>query len=93
MGTFWSPAGSTGYVSIKWGSATAVSRVNIREAAGSAGSIRTWRVLNADTGAVLASGTGAGVITFARTSTRKITFEILSSTGTPTVAEFETYAA
>jgi hypothetical protein len=34
MGTFWSPAGATGHVSIKWGSATTVSRVVIREAAG-----------------------------------------------------------
>jgi pectate lyase len=93
MSTYWSPAGATGYISIKWGSATAVSRINIREASGAVGNIGSWRVVNGDTGAVLASGTRAGVITFPRTSTRKITFEILSSTGTPRVAEFETYAA
>ncbi|MEU9830981.1 pectate lyase [Streptosporangium sp. NPDC048047] len=92
MGTYWSPAGSTGSISIKWGSATAVSRINIREAAGSVGAIRTWRVLNGDTGAVLTSGSGAGVITFPRTSLRKLTFEITGSTGTPKVAEYETYA-
>ncbi|MEU8675461.1 pectate lyase [Streptomyces sp. NPDC048560] len=92
MSTFWSPAGSTGSVSVKWGSATAVSSVNIREASGSAGSIGAWKVINGDTGAVLTSGSGAGVISFARTSLSKITFQITSSTGTPKVAEFETYA-
>jgi pectate lyase len=92
MNTYWSPAGSTGFISIKWGSNTTVSRINIREAAGATGAIGSWRVLNGDTGAVLTSGTGAGVITFASTSLRKITFEILSSSNTPRVAEYETYA-
>ncbi|GAA2417957.1 polysaccharide lyase family 1 protein [Streptomyces glaucosporus] len=92
MNTYWSPAGSTGAVSIKWGSPTAVSTINIREAAGSVGNIGSWRVVNADTGAVLASGSKAGVISFPRTSLRKITFEITSSTGTPRIAEYETYA-
>ncbi len=92
MSTYWSPAGPTGSLSIKWGSSTAVSKINIREASGSAGSIKSWRVVNADTGAVLTSGSGAGVITFPRTSLHKITFEITGSTGTPKVAEYETYA-
>ncbi|NEY31077.1 pectate lyase [Streptomyces sp. PRKS01-65] len=92
LSTYWSPAGSTGSISIKWGSATTVSKINIREASGSAGAIGSWRVLNADTGAVLTSGSGAGVITFPRTSLQKITFEITGSSGTPRVAEFETYA-
>jgi hypothetical protein len=91
MSTYWSPVGSTGSVSIKWGSATAVSRIAIREASGAVGSIGSWRVLNADNGAVLTSGSGAGTITFPRTSLSKITFEITSSTGTPKVAEYETY--
>ncbi|BCB78446.1 polysaccharide lyase family 1 protein [Phytohabitans flavus] len=93
MTTYWSPAGSTGSISIKWGSATSVSRINIREASGATGAIGSWRVVNADTGAVLASGSGAGVITFARTALRKITFEITSSSATPRVAEYETYAS
>ena len=91
-GAFWSPAGATGSVSIKWGSATTVSRINIREAAGSAGSIRSWQVVNHGTGAVLASGSAAGVITFPATSLTKITFTVTASSGTPKVAEFETYA-
>lgn len=91
--TYWSPAGSTGSVSVKWGSATTVSKVNIREASGSTGAIGSWRVLNGDTGAVLTSGSGAKVISFTATSLRKVTFEILASSGTPKVAEFETYAS
>ncbi|MGW4755014.1 pectate lyase family protein [Streptomyces chartreusis] len=92
MSTYWSPSGSTGSVSIKWGSATAVSSVAIREAAGSTGAIGSWRLLNADTGAVLTTGSGAGVVTFPQASLKKITFEITGATGTPKVAEFETYA-
>ena len=92
MSTYWSPVGTTGSISIKWGSATAVSRINIRTASGS-GTIGSFRVINADTGAVLASGSGAGVISFARTSLSKITFEIVSATGTPRIGEYETYAA
>ncbi|MGW1025212.1 pectate lyase family protein [Streptomyces sp. NPDC002577] len=92
MSTYWSPTGTTGSISIKWGSATTVSKINIREASGTEGTIGSWRVLNADTGTVLASGSGAGVIAVPQTSLQKITFEITGSTGTPRVAEFETYA-
>ncbi|WP_326558470.1 pectate lyase family protein [Micromonospora sp. NBC_01796] len=92
LSTYWSPAGSTGDISIKWGSATTVSRINIREASGAVGYIGSWQVINHGTGAVLTSGSGAGVITFPSTSLSKITFRITSSTGTPRVAEFETYA-
>ncbi|GII80294.1 pectate lyase [Sphaerisporangium rufum] len=92
LSTYWSPAGSTGDISIKWGSAQAVSSIVIREAAGSAGAIGSWQVLNGDTGAVLKSGSGAGAITFARTTLKKITFRITGASGTPKVAEFETYA-
>ena len=92
MSTYWSPSGSTGRISVKWGSNVTVSAIHIREAAGAVGNIGSWRVVNNDTGAVLATGTGAGVITFTPTTLRKINFEILSSNGTPRVAEFETYA-
>ncbi len=92
MSTAWSPSGATGQISIKWDANTRVSRVNIREASGSVGNVRSWRLLNHDTGAVLASGSTAGVITFPATSLRKITFDITSSSGIPRIAEFETYA-
>ncbi|MGW6502009.1 pectate lyase family protein [Nonomuraea angiospora] len=92
LSTFWSPAGSTGDISIKWGSATTVSRVVIREASGAEGGIGAWQLINAGTGAVLKSGSGAGSITFTPTSLSKITFRITGSASTPKVAEFETYA-
>ncbi|CAL9439228.1 hypothetical protein SUDANB176_02212 [Streptomyces sp. enrichment culture] len=92
MSTYWSPAGSTGSVSVKWGSPTTVSKVNIREASGAVGNIGSWRLVNHDTGAVLASGSGAGVISIPRTTLSKITFQITGSSATPRVAEFETYA-
>ncbi|MFF5177830.1 polysaccharide lyase family 1 protein [Micromonospora sp. NPDC000316] len=93
LGTYWSPAGSTGTISIKWGSATRVSRVVIREPSGTSGSIGSWQLVNNDTGAVLASGSGAGSISFAATTLTKINFKINSSGGTPRVGEFETYAS
>jgi hypothetical protein len=89
--TYWSPAGSTGRVSVKWGTAQTVSTVVITTAAGG-GTIGNWQVVNNDNGSVLASGTGAGTITFAATSTKKINFVITSASGTPRIAEFETYA-
>ncbi|SHJ85965.1 Pectate lyase [Nocardiopsis flavescens] len=92
LGTYWSPNGTTGRISVKWGTPATVSAINIREASGATGAIGSWRVVNHDTGAVLATGSGAGVITFAPTTLRKINFEITGSNGTPRVAEFETYA-
>ncbi|MET8307066.1 polysaccharide lyase family 1 protein [Micromonospora sp. NPDC005173] len=93
ISTYWSPVGSTGSISIKWGSATRVSRVIIREPSGTQGSVGSWQLINHDTGAVLASGAGAGSITFSATSLVKITFKINSSSSTPRVGEFETYAS
>ncbi|MGC5015040.1 pectate lyase family protein [Streptosporangium sp. DT93] len=90
LSTYWSPAGATGDISIKWSSAKSVSRAVIREASGS--SIGSWQLLNGGNGAVLKSGSGAGTITFAATSLTKLTFKITGSSGTPRIAEFETYA-
>jgi hypothetical protein len=89
--TYWSPAGSTGRVSVKWGTAQTVSTVIIKSASGG-GTIGNWQVVNNDNGSVLASGTGAGTITFSAVSTKKINFVITSASGTPRIAEFETYA-
>ncbi|MBM2614589.1 polysaccharide lyase family 1 protein [Actinoplanes sp. LDG1-06] len=88
--TYWSPSGTTGSISIKWSAATTVGRINIREVSAA---VTAYRVLNADTGAVLKTGSGAGVISFTPTSLKKVTFEITSASATPRVAEFETYAS
>ena len=92
LGTYWSPNGSTGRVSVKWDSATTVSKVVVREASGATGRIGTWRIVNNDTGAVLKTGSGAGTFTFASTSLKKLNLEITGSSATPRVAELETYA-
>lgn len=89
--TYWSPAGATGYVSVKWSSALTVSSAVIVQASGG-GSISSWRVLNGDSGAVLTSGSGSpSTISFSATSLKKLTFEILSASAAPRIAEFETY--
>ncbi|MEU9757945.1 polysaccharide lyase family 1 protein [Streptomyces althioticus] len=90
--TYWSPSGSTGSVSVKWGSATTVSKVNVRLASGS-GTIGAYRLLDHDTGAVLATGSGSGTVAFSPVSLKKITLEITNASGTPRIAEFETYAS
>src|SRR3954452_4157495 len=90
--TYWSPASATGYVSVKWSSAMTVSSAVIRQASGG-GSISAWRLLNADNGAVLSSGSGSpSTISFASTSLKKLTFDITSASSAPRIAEFETYA-
>ena len=92
-GTYWAPAGATGYVSVKWGSATTVSSAVVKQASGG-GSINSWRVLNGDNGAVLASGSGSPTtVTFASTSLKKLTLDITGASGTPRIAELETYSS
>ncbi|WP_285688582.1 hypothetical protein [Actinoplanes sp. NBRC 103695] len=90
LGTFWSPVGATGEISVKWTVPVPVSRIRIRESGDRR--IGNWQVRNHDNDAVLASGSGAGVITFRAVTLRKITFVILGSRGTPRVAEYETFA-
>ncbi|MDP9795536.1 hypothetical protein J2S43_004048 [Catenuloplanes nepalensis] len=91
-GTYWSPSGATGYVSVKWSSATSVSSVVIKQASGG-GSITAWRLLNADSGAVLTSGSGSpSTISFSATSLKKVTLDITGASAAPRIAEFETYS-
>ncbi|WP_344103005.1 hypothetical protein [Myceligenerans crystallogenes] len=93
MSTYWSPTGTTGRISVKWSSAKTVGAISIREAAGASGRIGSWKVVNYGTGATLASGSGAGVITFTPVSLSKISFDVVSASSTPRIAEFETYAS
>ena len=93
--TYWAPNSTTGYVSVKWSSATTVSSVVIKQASGG-GSISSWRLLNADNGAVLTSGSGSGspsTISFSSTALKKVTFDITSASSAPRIAEFETYSS
>ncbi|BAL87744.1 putative pectate lyase [Actinoplanes missouriensis 431] len=86
--TVWSPNGATGDISIKWSTATKVSKVTIVGA-----NIGSYELRNGSTGAILKSGTGTGAITFPATSLTKLTFTIKTSSGTPSIAEFQTYAS
>ncbi|GAA2271457.1 polysaccharide lyase family 1 protein [Glycomyces scopariae] len=90
--TYWSPSGTTGRISVKWGSAQTIDTVVIREASDAVGNIDGWQLVNNSTGAVLASGTGAGTISFTATSLTKVNFVITAASGTPKITEFETYA-
>ncbi|MFI5911637.1 pectate lyase [Dactylosporangium sp. NPDC051541] len=91
--TYWSPSGSTGQINVKWSSATTVSSAVIKQASGG-GSISSWRLLNYDSGAVLASGSGTpSTINFSSTSLKKISLDITGASGTPRIAEFETYSS
>lgn len=92
LGTWWSPNGATGRISVKWSAPRTVGSVVIREPAGMQGRIGAWRLVNHGNGQVLATGSGAGTIAFAPVSASKLNFEILAASGTPAVAEFETYA-
>ncbi|WP_033338783.1 pectate lyase [Catenuloplanes japonicus] len=90
--TYWSPDGSTGQISVKWSSATTISSVVIQQASGG-GSISAWRLLNADSGSVLTSGSGSpSTISFSSASLKKVTLDITGASGAPRIAEFETYA-
>ncbi|MCU4674182.1 pectate trisaccharide-lyase [Catenovulum sp. 2E275] len=89
--TYWSPDGTTGRISVK-NLSSQINAINIIETSGSAGSIQTWRVINEDNNAELASGTGLnGLISFTAVSLNKISFYIDSANATPQIAEFETY--
>ncbi len=93
INSYWAPSSSSGRISVKWGADATINTVVIKEAPGYEGNIGSWEVVNNDNGSVLASGSGAGTISFDETTLSKVNFEILSSSGTPTVAEFETYLA
>ena len=91
--SYWSPSGSIGRISIK-GLTNTINTVRVIETADSQGTIEAWSLINNDNGEILASGNGlSGYITFADTSVSKINFVIESASGTPKVAEFETYLA
>ncbi len=90
LSTYWSPSGSTGRVSVKWGSATTISSVVVRTASGG-GAITSFRVVNNDTGAVLGTGGNGGTVSFPAVSLKKVNIEITGASGTPRIAEVETY--
>lgn len=79
-------------VSVKWGSAVTFNTVILRE---SGSKITSWQLVNNDSGAVLATGTGIGaekIINVGARSAKKINL-VVNATGVPGIAEFEVYNA
>ncbi|KKO44524.1 pectate lyase [Arsukibacterium ikkense] len=90
--SYWQPASNNGQrVSVKWSSAVTASQVVLRE---QGSNVTSWRLVNHDNGAVLASGTGIGssrTVNFNPVSTKKLNLEILTASSAPRIAEFEVY--
>lgn len=90
----WQPTSTSNQrVSVKWSSAVQVNQVVLKEI-GSA--VTSWRLINNDNGAQLASGTNIGsnrVINFTAINSKKLNLEIASATSAPRIAEFEVYLA
>jgi pectate lyase len=79
-------------VSVKWGSAVTFNTVILRE---SGSNITSWQLVDNDTGAVLATGTGIGAqrqVSLGTVSTKKLNL-IVNATSAPSVAEIEVYNA
>ncbi|MGM8225153.1 pectate trisaccharide-lyase [Cellvibrio sp. ARAG 10.3] len=93
LGTYWSPSSTSGQrVSVKGLSGT-FNTVIIRELNNATTS---WRIVNNDNGAVLASGSSLGserVISIGSVSASKLNLMIDSASSAPQIAEFEVYNA
>lgn len=94
MQSAWQPtAANNQRVSVKWNSAVQLNRVVLKEI-GSA--VTSWRLVNNDNGAQLASGTTIGsnrIINFPTISSKKLNLEVVSASSAPRIAEFEVYLA
>ncbi|GAB6903685.1 pectate lyase family protein [Kineosporia succinea] len=88
--TYWQPSGNTGDISVKWTSAKTVGSIVIKEASGS--KVTSWKLIDETNGKTVSTGTNSGTKTFTPISTKKLTFQIVSATGTTKITEFETYA-
>lgn len=79
-------------VSVKWGSPVTFNTVILRE---SGTKVTTWSLVDNETGAVWATGTGIGaqrVVNLGTRSSKKINL-IVNATSAPAMAEFEVYNA
>jgi len=92
--SFWQAAGANNQrVSVKWTSPVTASQVVLRE---QGNNVSSWRLVNHNTGAVLATGTTIGsnrTVNFNAVSTSKLNLEILTASAAPRIAEFEVYGS
>src|SRR5690606_564074 len=79
-------------VSVKWGSAITFNTVILREYGSR---VTTWSLVDNDTGAVYATGTGIGaerVVNLGNRSAKKLNL-VVSGSAAPSIAEIEVYNA
>ena len=92
LGSYWSPNSTTNErISIKSLNGQTLNAVVIEEIGNR---ILNWEIRQDNSGSLVTSGNGIpsnGLITFSSQSFDKISLIILSSSGTPQIAEFETY--
>jgi len=90
--SYWQPtATSNQRVSIKWSAAVQLNQVVLKE---SGTAVTSWRLVNNDNGAELASGSSIGaskVLNLATVSSKKLNLVIVSASTAPRIAEFEVY--
>lgn len=101
MESIWTPAYNGGRVSLLWdGEGETLNKVVIREAAGSEGAVRDWRLVDSKTGYELARGTGldslasgVALIEFEKRTISKLDFVVDNTNSNLkfAIAEFETY--
>lgn len=88
----WQPSANNNQrVSVKWSSPVTANQVVLRE---QNNRVTSWRLVNHDNGAVLATGTTIGssrTVNFAAVTTSKLNLEILTASSAPQIAEFEVY--
>ncbi|WP_165310725.1 pectate lyase family protein [Vibrio ziniensis] len=93
--TYWSPSSTDENISlsVKWSKLTTVGAITVYEYLGKEGYVNGWELVDNNTSAILATGTSLGeAIEFEPVQTCRINLNITSTTDTPAVAEFESYA-
>ncbi|EJI85368.1 MULTISPECIES: polysaccharide lyase family 1 protein [Alishewanella] len=92
LSSYWQPnSTSNERVSVKWSTAINFNQVILRELGDQ---VTSWRLVNHDTGAVLATGNRIGSelqVNLGNVSMKKLNLLIISATGAPQIAEFEIY--
>lgn len=90
--SYWQPTSTSNQrVSVKWSSAVQLNQVVLKE---SGSAVTSWRLVNNDNGAELASGSSIGaskVVNVATVSSKKLNLLIVSASSAPKITEFEVY--
>jgi len=92
LGSFWQPVSTSNErVSVKWSSAIQFNQVILRE---DGNEVTSWRLVNHDTGNVLAAGSTIGTgltVNLGDVSMKKLNLLILTAHQPPKISEIEVY--